>query len=423
MTTRSCSAFAASCAVLGVLASTGCDVTNPGPVQDDFLDAAATHDGLVRGAERNLLAASMRIFFASATVTREIFPGGDTNSHSPRLQAGTLPSEFMDPYWDPVQQARFIATDALERFARLDTPADPKLVVQAHIWAGYANKLLGENFCEVVFDGGPAEPPSAALQRAESQFTMAIGAAVTPAQRQAAYAGRAQTRVALGDWTGAVADAAEVPLDFVLGIRADPAIVETRNFIAWANANRNYRQFTYHHTYFFDYYADTGDPRVRWATDPAFPFANASLQGYGQVPWSFDPNFPLDSPMRLASGTEMLLYRAEDLLLRGQAQPAMDLINQVRAFFISDDTSSPLLPLTASNLEEAGTHLKNERLVNGFLQGRRLVDIRRWSGRDNTPGQNFWPDWESLTPIFGEEPMSNCFPIPDSEREVNPNLS
>jgi hypothetical protein len=273
-----------------------------------------------------------------------------------------------------------------------------------------------------------------ALERAEAHFTEAIAQAASPAQRQAAYAGRAQTRVELGNWTGAINDAAEVPTDFIYGIEADPAFVETRNFIAFANLNENYRQYTYHFTYFFDdlgngfgtgYYTNTGDPRVRWATDPAYPVANASLPGFGNVPWSFDPDFPLDEPIILASGTEMRLYEAEHILLTDPAsfQDAMDLINEVRASFMSDNDAQPLAPLTAASTGEAGTHLKNERLIDGHLRGRRFVDIRRWDNRDATPGDYYWPDWGQLAPGFDEEPTATCFPIPDSEREVNPNLT
>lgn len=409
-----------------------CEITNPGPVQDEFLDDPTTHAGLVRGAERNLLIGSARLFFAIATISREIFPGGDINSHSPRLQYGALPSDEMSEYWDPVQQARFIAEDALRRFADPNVTADPVLEAQAHIWAGYANKLLGENFCEVVFDGGSAEAPMNALSRAEQNFTDAIAVAQTASQTAAAYAGRAQTRIEMNDWTGALTDAAQVPTDFELGITADPAFVDTRNFIAFANFNENYRQYTYHYTYYFDvlqgfgtgYYTNTGDPRVRWATDPAFPVANASLPGLGNVPWSFDPDFPLDAPMILASGTEMRLYEAEDILLNdpGNFAGAMALINTVRAEFDSDNDGMPLASLVAADADAAGTHLKNERLFDGHLQGRRLVDIRRWTNRDMTPGVHYFPDWGQLTSVFDDEPMATCFPIPDEERDVNDNL-
>jgi hypothetical protein len=432
-------------AILAVIVSSlglgACEITNPGPVQDSFLDDETTHTGLVRGAERSLLIGAMRIFFASATITREIFPGGDTNSHSPRLQFGALPSNEMDEYWNPTQQARFIAEDALRRFDKQGVEATPENRAQATLWAGYANKLLGENFCQVVINGGEAQPPSVALERAEDHFTDAISAAANGQQRQAAYAGRAQTRIQLGDWTGAVADAGQVDTDFVWGIEADPAFVETRNFIAFANLNENYRQYTYHFTYFYDdlgngfgtgYYTDTGDERVTYTTDPDFPVANASLPGFGNVPWSFDPDFELSDPVILSTGSEMRLYEAEHILLTnpGNFQAAMDLINEVRASYVSDFDQQPLGPLSATSAAEAGTHLKAERLIDGHLKGRRFLDLRRWGGvpgvgnatRDDTPGDYYWPDWGQLSTFFDDEPMATCFPIPDSERDINPNL-
>jgi hypothetical protein len=421
----------------------GCDVTNPGPVQDEFLNDPTTHEGLVRGAERNLLVASMRIFFASATVSREIFPGGDTNSHSPRLQYGALPSDEMNEYWDPTQQARFIAESALERFADPGVTVDPEVEAQAHIWAGYANKLLGENFCDVVFDGGPLEPPINALTRAEQNFTAAIAGAQTADQTAAAYAGRAQARVQMNDWPGAISDAAMVPTDFVLGIDADEAFVATRNFIAWANFNQNYRQYTYHFTYYFDdtglglglqtgYYSNTGDPRVRWAEDPDFTVANASLPGVGNVPWSFDPEFPLDAPMILSSGTEMRLYEAENILLTTPANfaAAEAKLTEVRALFTSDNGGTLAPWPAAADAAEAGTNLKTEKMIDGHLRGRRFLDLRRWGAipgvgnatRDATPGTYYWPDWGQLTSVFDDEPMATCFPVSDEERDINTNV-
>jgi hypothetical protein len=423
----------------------GCEVTNPGPVQDEFLNDATTHEGLVRGSERNLLIGSMRLFFAAATVSREVFPGGDINSHSPRLQYGALPSDEMSEYWDNTQQARFIAEDAITRFANPDVTVDPEVEAQAHIWAGYANKLLGEYFCEVVFDGGAAEAPVNALTRAEANFTNAIGlAGATGAQMQAAYAGRAQTRVEMGDWSGAVSDAAMVDDDFVLGIEADEAFVATRNFIAFANFNENYRQYTYHFTYYFDdlgmgfgtgYYTNTGDPRIRWAEDPNFPVANASLPGYGNVPWSFDPDFPLDDPIIMSTGTEMRLYEAENILLTAPASfmNAIDIINDdVRAQFTSDNGGT-LAPWAApADAAAAGTIYKDEKMIDGHLRGRRFLDLRRWGGIpgvagspviDATPGSYYWPDWgATLTSVFDDEPMATCFPIPDEERDINTNV-
>ena len=99
----------------------------------------------------------------------------------------------------------------------------------------------------------------------------------------------------------------------------------------------------------------------------------------------------------------------------------MELINQVRSMYISDHTGEPLAPWDAMSLEAAWTALKTERMIEGLLEGRRLVDLRRWAA-EGTPGVAPYPRWEDLTPLFGEEPMATCFPISENERQRNPNL-
>jgi len=108
---------------------------------------------------------------------------------------------------------------------------------------------------------------------------------------------------------------------------------------------------------------------VAWSTIPDQPFANASLQGFGQVPWSNFTWLDVDTPVHLGTGTEMLLYRAEGMLRDGNYSGAMELINQVRSMYMSDHTGEPLAPWTAMSLEEAWTHLKTERMIEGLLEG------------------------------------------------------
>ena len=45
----------------------------------------------------------------------------------------------------------------------------------AYVYAGYANRVLGENMCAGTIDGGPELPSAVYLTRAESLFTKAIG--------------------------------------------------------------------------------------------------------------------------------------------------------------------------------------------------------------------------------------------------------
>ncbi len=429
----------AAALALAVCAS-ACEVTNPGPVQDKFLNDETSHAALVRGAERMVLETANYVFYTTSVVTRVLFPGGDTNSHSPRIQGGSLPPEDVNDDWNNAQQALFIAESALERGVTGENLA------QAHIWAGYTYRILGENWCRWLKNAGAPQPPGAALDLAEEHFTEALSAAANPTQTRAARAGRAQVRVAKGDWGGAVSDAAQVPPDFVFQVRPDPDFEATRSRVGWANADEPYRQFTLLFTFFGEqavpdirsrlpldaddlpvtlpgtgYYAESGDPRVAWRTVPDQPFANASLQGFGQVPWSTFSWLTPESPIHLGTGTEMLLYRAEGMLRDGNRPGAMELVNQVRSMYVSDRTGAPLAPREAASLEEAWTHLKTERMIEGLLEGRRLVDLRRWAS-DGSPGEAPFPAWENLSPLFAEEPMATCFPIPEDEVKRNPNL-
>ncbi|MYK69611.1 MAG: hypothetical protein F4020_08855, partial [Gammaproteobacteria bacterium] len=118
-------------ALLLVAFAGACEVTNPGPVQDKFLDDETSHAALVRGAERMVLETANFVFYTNSIITRVLFPGGDTNSHSPRIQGGSLPPEDVNGDWNNVQQALFIAKSALERGVTGENLA------QAHIWAGY----------------------------------------------------------------------------------------------------------------------------------------------------------------------------------------------------------------------------------------------------------------------------------------------
>ena len=49
-----------------------------------------------------------------------------------------------------------------------------ELAAEIVLWAAYANRLIGENFCCTVIDGGTPEAGSVSLARAEGQFTEAF---------------------------------------------------------------------------------------------------------------------------------------------------------------------------------------------------------------------------------------------------------
>src|SRR6185369_7974328 len=67
---------------LFVLVAASCDtkVSNPGPVQDEFLNDRNAASALVNGAGRALSSGINWISYTGAAITREIHPAGSTGS-------------------------------------------------------------------------------------------------------------------------------------------------------------------------------------------------------------------------------------------------------------------------------------------------------------------------------------------------------
>ena len=416
-----------------LLATAACDttVTNPGPVQDEFLADRNAAAAMVNGAGRALSAGMNWISYTGAAVAREIHPAGSTGSFgiSARWQNGELNGDDGDlnTHWEQAQRARWLAEETLRRLedagpppaGNLQTPTAYANALQlGYLYAGYANRLLGENMCAAVIDGSGELPNATFFTRAESLFTKALTVtggtpATNTTQSTAAYAARASVRVHLNKWSDAVSDAGQVAIAFVynmsyFNIGSD----DQRNRIAWAIGNTPYRAHTQWGTWYYDYRTASNDPRV--------PITITTLQGDAAIECCGRVNFWPEakhntsaSPIRLSSGREMRLIEAEAKLRNSDVAGAMTLINQVRS------NAGVTGTLTATDLNDAWRLLKRERGIELWLEARRLGDMRRWKAA-NTPG--------ALDPL--ELPGANshlqrqdlCFPIARSERETNPNL-
>jgi len=400
-----------------------CDfnVTNPGPVQDSFLDDSVAFNALVNGMGRDLADGLNYLAFHGSMVTRELFPTGGTGQFgiSPENGDGELSVEEQGTPWSSTQRARWTAEDGIRRMTETlgGGATSHPLVAKAHMWAGYANRALGENMCEAVIDGGPIQPREVFLQRAEEHFTAAIeiGTAAGAASASvvtAARAGRASVRVDLGEWAGALTDAQAVPTGFLFQMpyynRGDQ---EEFNRIAWAGFGQPYKTHTVWGTYYEDYYLTTGDPRTPW-TDTGLD-GDGFVACCGVVPFYRQEKIAQrESPITLSSGPEMRLIEAEDQLMRGNWQAGLDVINTLR-------TSYGVDPWTASSATEAWGRLKRERGIQLWLEARRLGDLYRWDAA-GTPG--------ALDPleVVGEAShlltQDLCFPVPRGEIDTNPNI-
>jgi hypothetical protein len=449
--------------------SAGCEVINPGPVADEYMTLPASQQGFVNGSMERLTRLVGESAYGLALPAREIFPGGQTGSYGASIsaQAGSMgewdASSFEETSYNTAQQARWIAEEAIRQFEdRGDVSA--AIMVQAYTWAGYANRWLGDYWCIGAVDGGPEMPGTDYFRRANDWFTKAIAVAPNDATRFAALAGRAQTRLWLEDFAGAIADARLVPRTYTLWLEMDfskGGNTAQRNHVQWANTNSPYRSWTVRFTDQDTYFTDTGDPRTPWVNFPATAdrLCVGSLQGYGRVPCTMQQKYlTQDDDIRLASGAEMRLIEAEAMLAQSDANAtaALALINGVRTSYTSTTTRQPLVAYTAATAAETWRVLKRERGYELWLEGRRAADLRRWQpqfgpnhttqkwprgGVGGPQGHPDLPNFESRmtnpanniftqyprgrAAVFGGDvyPRELCLNISNQERNTNPNIA
>jgi hypothetical protein len=314
---------------------------------------------------------------------------------------------FANQAWALAHTARFLAEDAIRRMDRVLGAAAPdsEPYMMAHLWAGFANRLLGENMCFSVIDGGAPGDSDVHFDRAEAQFTRTMQLAAAqgfPDVETAALAGRASVRAWLGRWSEAAQDAASVPADFMWEFPTSRESTALHN--GFARANDPYSRWSVDGSWIEEYVLATADPRTPWGTedrerqaeDPSIEWLPEQKYGPG--------NF--DAPHQLHQGTEMRLLIAEDLLRSGSWAEAVDTVNAIRA-------EAGVQPQVATNAAEAWTALKLERLIVLWLEGRAMWDHRRYR-EENTPGP-----LPSLLDVTGRD---LCYPISQVEMDTNDNV-
>jgi starch-binding outer membrane protein, SusD/RagB family len=454
-------------AAVAALLLAGCDtsVTNPGLTPDEDLDKPAAWPAIVVGARRALSDAIgssagpvSQLLYWGAAVTFEINPAGSTSSYGipTDVQAGLPTDATMNGDWTQSNVARYTAEAAVARFRRVmpDTLFQKSpLVAQAYLYAGFANRLLGENFCQsvipvVIPDSvhyvlAPGSLGSHTLYflRADTAFTNAIAVFTATGKTDtqtvnfihAAHAGRAAVRAdlatyGLASWADVLADAALVPDTAKFLASYASASPDQYNYLYWARANQSFRAHTEWGTFYEDYYRRTRDPRVKWdTTTKSDTLGDAAVAKFGgRVPFWPEAKYTTTSaPVRLSSGWEMRLIAAEAALVSGDAATAVDSMNRRRA-----NLNLPLYDRTVS-VDSAWSLLKLERALELWLEARRLGDLRRWivnnvSGtyvdgtyRASHPGTLSPTPIETMTvPVA----RALCFPVGRNERETNPNV-
>jgi len=295
--------------------------------------------------------------------------------------------------------ARFQSEDIFNRISAwtdAQVTGRASLMSQVKAYGGYAYELMGETFCEVSFDAGPAQPRAAALTLAEQRFSDAI----TLAQQgnntdmlNLARVGRARSRLMQTKFAEAAADAQLIAAGYV------------RNGDRGAEATRRWNDVFYYantlgaYTVAFD---------LRTIVDPRLQVANTGRPAFiPTIPlWATNKYAALTSPIRLASYREAQLILAESLAEQNQIPQALTILNTRRA-------ELGLTPLTATTKDEAITAVLGERRMElAFEGGHRLADLLRkslpWKGANGST--------VNANPITGRPyGTTTCWPHPTRE--------
>ena len=390
---------AASSLLVGSVWLSACDfaVTNPGPLLDADLNTPSAMPALVNGMGGDLSNAMGNYITRGSLAALELVHSGNFAAER-RFFAGTIAPEDVNGDWSRMHTARWVAENGIERMKTvLGTSFETNTSTpRAYLYAGFANRFLGENVCNAVIDGGPSQPNSVHFVRAESLFTRALTIARAQnntALANAALGGRATVLAWQGKWAAADADAALVPATF--RHNAVFSTNTTRENLDLVNQTIARREVTVWNTV----WVEDRDTRVLYDTVRT---GNVITKGQDGVTNFFRQRkyITLGDPVALVRGAEMLLLRAESALRSNDVTATMTFINQERATYT-------LPALTAANATAAWTILQRERGAVLWLEGRRLWDLRRWLADGRS------------TVLAGR---STCVPISLEEAASNPSL-
>jgi starch-binding outer membrane protein, SusD/RagB family len=373
-----------------IVASCDLGIENPGLIDDDALNDMRAIEPLVNGMGGDLQVVLDDISYFMGIASRDVRHTGAFEAEE-FMERGEIIPRHVNDLWGGMHQARWTAEHGIPRMREVmgsEFDTSPH-AIRAYLWVGFANRVLGENVCEAIIDGGAPQPHTVHFERAEAAFTEAIRLAElqnNTALARVAYGGRAQARAALAKWADAAIDAVQVPtsMSHTMPYAASPA--RENNWVAYQSITRHY--FSVHGSWA----QSVNDPRVPW-TDLQRVAVDGRTPMLQQRKYTGTGAF-----IELVGGDEMRLIEAEALLRLGNnVAGTLSKIDEVRA-------AANVPPSSASTIAEAFAVLRTERDIVLWLEGRRLWDLRRFED-----------------PFLADR--DECIPASENERNTNPNLA
>lgn len=319
-------------------------------------------------------------------------------------------TQFMGVY-TPLSVARASADTIL---ARLEEWTDDEvedrqsLIATSAAYAGYSLLLLGEAMCSAAIDIGPELSREELWRDAESRFDYAITAATAAGDATMmhfATLGRARTRLELGELEAAADDAAQIPPGFVVEAVAGEGSTRVQN-MAYVHLGAEGRSWSSIEDIWVGLtFEGVPDSRVGVVS-------TGRIGNNGHTPLLQQTKYAgMASPIAIARTAEAQLIVAEHRVAVGDLQGAADIINALHAA-----AGLPDYDVTGRTPNEVLAHVIEERARELFLEGHRFADANRY----DLP---LYPAAGTPFPNGGTYGEQRCFPLPDVERNNNPNIS
>jgi hypothetical protein len=391
---------------------TGCDLLdvedNPATIDAEDIGGPASFQARFVGASSDFAAALDDAVTYGGLFTDELTWGGSFVARQ-EIDLRDVPSSndiaASEPY-TTLQTSAGTSRAMVEEIAagnfedQVSNPEESAELARMALFAGYARVYLADLFCTLAFDGtGPELSSEEVWGQAVELFTRAVDADDAPDDvRSAALVGRARARLQLGQDDGALSDAGQVAAGFEFFVSYSGVSAREENDVnglTWQaerlSTSEEFRDLTLED-------GTTPDPRVDLLFTGSTGFSGGVLQ-YNPV-----KHGSRTSPIRLASWHEAQYIIGE---IQGGAE-ARDRINAVRAAQGLPEWD----PDESATDQEIRDKLIDERSRTLFLEGQRMSDLRRYVDR-------FGLDLFPSGPDAGDQ---TCMPLPDLERDNNPDI-
>jgi hypothetical protein len=411
-------------ATLAVLAACGnpLEVETTSRIPAENIEVPANAQLLVSGAVADFECAYASYVIQSATVGEEFIYAQQTADRVPSDRRNTLPTDTRYAtnsceglgIYTPLQTARQSSETALN-YLKTWTDAQvanrTKLIAFTSAYSGYSYLLLGEGFCTLAFSsinpdrsiayGGEVSRDSA-LKIAVTRFTESITAAQAIASPSAAladslrlaYLGRARAKLDLGDYTGAKADAQQIPAGYVRNATYSATVGRRNNLVFNDNSSANTS-------------SSVGEPYRSMTGDPRVPVTQGSATSATGIRHYFQTKYATNAtPIPFAKYQEAQLIIAEAEIRANNLPAALPILNAERA-------RGNQGVFTGTTQAQYLAELIDQRRRELFLEGQHLGDVIRF-------GIALQPVAGTAYHFGGTYGNQLCFPLPAAERLNNP---